>query len=358
MSSPTGPSVTDFYSSIGISQAAAPKPIIAQRAPTTNDLGYAIGQLWVNQSGDVIYCHLEDAAGIASWVILGGSSVAVEALSGNTGTAVPSGGVIQIATDSNLNSVGAANAVTVSMAAAIAPATSVTSGSFITSSATLGVTYSTNTINATGSNANIDININPKGTGQILASRGVVGAAQQISLINTDNTNNASDAVFQIACGGAAAGSPWLLYNINSATQWAVGPRNDDADAYYICQGSNLTINPTLRIDKSSFDFKIFLGNLQIGATGKQLQVKGGAVTDFIGQATLVNGVATILNTNIAATDRVFLSRSAKNASTAYGVFQVTISAGVNFVITACKSDTTTETNDQSTVDYFIVRSI
>jgi len=105
-------------------------------------------------------------------------------------------------------------------------------------------------------------------------------------------------------------------------------------------------------------DITATLGNVVINGAAKQLQVHGGAVTDFIGQATLTNGTVTVANTNIAATDRVFVTRSAKNGSTAYGVPLITITAATNFVLTACKSDTTTETGDASTFDYFIVRQV
>ena len=101
------------------------------------------------------------------------------------------------------------------------------------------------------------------------------------------------------------------------------------------------------------------LGDVVINGAAKQLQVHGGAATDFIGTATLTNGTVTVLNTNIAATDRIFVTRSAVNASTALGVFKVVKTAATNFVITACKpTDGTTETGDASTVEYFIVRQV
>ena len=99
-------------------------------------------------------------------------------------------------------------------------------------------------------------------------------------------------------------------------------------------------------------------GNIIINGAAKQLQVNGGAATDFIGQATLVAGVATILNTNIAATDRVFVTRQGKNASTGTGVFDVTINPATSFVITSLLTDGNTETNYVSTVNYFIVREL
>lgn len=90
-----------------------------------------------------------------------------------------------------------------------------------------------------------------------------------------------------------------------------------------------------------------------------RLEVNGGAVTDSIGSATLVAGVATVLNTNISASDMIIPIRSVPNSSTALGLFSYVINAGVSFVITARKpADGTTETGDLSTVRYLIVRQI
>lgn len=100
-------------------------------------------------------------------------------------------------------------------------------------------------------------------------------------------------------------------------------------------------------------------GNVLIQGAAKQLRVEGGAVTDFIGQATLVAGTVTVANTNIAATDRVFVTRSNASTSTALGVLDVSISAGASFTIDARNpTDATVQTNDVSVVDYFIVRQL
>ena len=98
--------------------------------------------------------------------------------------------------------------------------------------------------------------------------------------------------------------------------------------------------------------------NFVLGTAATQLEMNGGAATDFIGTATLVNGQVTIANTNIAATDRIFIQRSAVNASTALGNIIYTISAGVNFVVESKDLSTPAndETGDQSSFVYFIVR--
>lgn len=94
--------------------------------------------------------------------------------------------------------------------------------------------------------------------------------------------------------------------------------------------------------------------------TADQLQINGGAATDFIGTATLVSGTVTVANTNIAATDRIFIQRTAANASTTLGELSYTISAGASFTITSLILGTpaSPQTADVSTVTYLIVRQV
>jgi hypothetical protein len=99
-------------------------------------------------------------------------------------------------------------------------------------------------------------------------------------------------------------------------------------------------------------------GNLVLSDVATQLEMNGGAATDFIGTATLANGEISIANTNIAANDRIFLQRTAVNASTALGFLIYTISAGTNFTVESKDpaSPASDETGDQSSFTYFIVR--
>ncbi len=85
--------------------------------------------------------------------------------------------------------------------------------------------------------------------------------------------------------------------------------------------------------------------------------MNGGAVTDFIGTGTLVLGMVTIANTNIAATDRIVMSRSTVNGSTALGFLTYTITPSTNFVVTSYQSDgSTVATLDVSSFSYVIFR--
>lgn len=101
-------------------------------------------------------------------------------------------------------------------------------------------------------------------------------------------------------------------------------------------------------------------GNVIISGAAKQLQVEGGAVTDFIGTGTLAAGTVTIANTNIAAGDRIFLSRTAANASTTLGELSYTISAATSFTVTSLILGTpgSPQTGDLSSFAYFIVRQL
>lgn len=118
-------------------------------------------------------------------------------------------------------------------------------------------------------------------------------------------------------------------------------------------------VNAATSMTATAGDITATLGNVIINGAAKQLRNHGGAATDFIGTATLTSGTVTVANTNIAATDRIMVNRSAVNASTALGVFKVVKTAATNFIITACKpADATTETGDASTVEYFIVRQV
>lgn len=95
---------------------------------------------------------------------------------------------------------------------------------------------------------------------------------------------------------------------------------------------------------------------LVIATAGKGLTINGGAATDTIGQATLVAGVATVLNTNIAATDRIFISRRTTGGAV-IGNLTYVINVGVDFVVSSFDNDGVTATiTDVGSFDYLIVR--
>lgn len=97
-------------------------------------------------------------------------------------------------------------------------------------------------------------------------------------------------------------------------------------------------------------------GDLNLANVATKISMNGGAVTDFIGTATLVGGTVTVANTNIAAGDRIIISRSALNASPALGFLLYTISAGASFTIESYSAVGAAVVTDVSSFTYVIVR--
>lgn len=220
-------------------QNAAIQPIIARRAPTTLDTGYPLGQLWVWEgSGEWILNQV--AGGVATWNPTGGGAGVVSTIN----TLPPTAGNITIAgTASQIAVANAGSTVTLSIPAVASNTTSFTSGSFITSSATLGTTFTANSLTPTGSNADIDLLVNGKGTGGVIQSRGLVGSDVTIETTNTDNTNLASRAGFEAAVGGGGAGDPYVNFLVSGAGQFTMGIDNSDSDNFKISTGAALGTN-------------------------------------------------------------------------------------------------------------------
>lgn len=119
-----------------------PPPIISSRAPTSTDIRFPLGQVWVYQissSNASVYSLGSVAAGSATWVLLGGASGDVQTINNLS----PTNGNITIA--GTANQVGVSNAgstVTLSLPAAITAPGSLTTTTSIT--ATLGNITATN----------------------------------------------------------------------------------------------------------------------------------------------------------------------------------------------------------------------
>jgi hypothetical protein len=205
-------------------------------------------------------------------------------------------------------------------------------------------------------------NLNPLGyTGRVL------GSTKNAGVVQFDPTDFTVDEYGVVHLGGTGAvqtinNLPPTAGNITIAgTANQVGVANAGSTVTLslpaaITAPGSLTTSTTLT---SGTDITSTLGHVIINGAAKQLRVHGGAVTDFIGQATLVAGTVTIANTNIAATDRIIVERLGANGSTAVGVFNTSISAGASFTITSLNpTNGTTQTNDVSTVNYFIVRQV
>lgn len=104
-----------------------PVPVISTRAPTTSDLNYELGQVWV-RTGVGAYILTQVASGSATWASTTPAASDVDTLTGDGGGAIsPAVGNITLAGGTNITTAGAGSTITFNMDAAITLATSVTS---------------------------------------------------------------------------------------------------------------------------------------------------------------------------------------------------------------------------------------
>jgi hypothetical protein len=358
---------------LGVQAQRPPEVVLSQVAPTTNQRRFRIGTLWVDRSSNQSYQLTNVVAGSATWTLLGPGASDVDTLTGDGGGAIsPAAGNITLAGGTNITTAGAGNTITFNLDNAITVATSVTSASFFTSDAAAGLTISGNDIDADGTDANIAIVVTPKGTGDfvvdngdiqatsgdIIATRSSAAGEVTVEVTNSDNTSTDSDSFFEVAVGGTSSGNPGIRFQISGGQNYSMGIDNASAnDDLLICGDNDIGTDPLVTIAEAG-NVTVNKGNLILGAVATQIQMNGGAATDFIGEATLTAGTVTIANTNIAANDRILLSRRDINGSTALGSLTYSISAATSFTITAVQAGTpaATETNDVSIVSYVIIR--
>lgn len=291
------------YTTSGV-VGAFPNPVSFARNPTTSDRTspngnpYPVWQQWFNSANGSFWAY----AGGGSWVTLGGGSSDVNTINNLS----PTAGNITIAGTSNqITMTSAGSTVTASLPAAITVPGSL--------SATTSLAATTTVTGGTGVTAT---------TGNISATAGQVNAGTTMTAGTgiTATTGNIVATAGNVSAGG--------------------------------------TVSATTTVTAGT-DLISTAGNVLIQGAGKQLRIEGGAVTDFAGTATLTGGTVTVANTNIAATDQIYVTREGKNASTALGVLNTAIVAATSFTIEALNpTDGSLQTNDLSTVKYFIVRQL
>lgn len=109
-------------------QSLNPPPIVADRAPTTNDTKYPVGQNWIRQDTAQAWILTGVSGGAASWILSSPGASDVDTLTADGGGPIsPAGGNITLAGGTNITTSGAGNTITYNLDDAITLATSVTS---------------------------------------------------------------------------------------------------------------------------------------------------------------------------------------------------------------------------------------
>lgn len=194
----------------------------------------------------------------------------------------------------------------------------------------------------------------------LTSDRGIAGQVwvdQTNDLAYMFNKNSAGLAQWiQIVAGGGAGVFTSLI--VTGALTQTAGTVNISADAAVAAVniGTGAAAKTLTLGSATAGSVTNVNSDLVIATAGKGLTINGGAATDTIGQATLVAGAATVLNTNIAATDRIFISRRTTGGA-AIGNLTYVITAGVSFIVSSFDDDGVTATiTDVGSFDYLIIR--
>lgn len=130
---------------------------------------------------------------------------------------------------------------------------------FDTNVAAAGVTLAGTTLSADGTDANISITINAKGSGSVVQTRGEVGGDVSIDATNTDNTNGASRAGFEAAVGGTSAGDPYVNFLISGGQTFTMGIDNSvSGDPFVISDAATLGTTNVMSISGTDHDISVY----------------------------------------------------------------------------------------------------
>lgn len=152
----------------GVKAPNPPNLVLAQRAPTTQDVNHDLGSFWLNEVTSTMYVLVTLAAGVATWESFGGGSAGVDTINGLS----PAAGNITLAgTASQITAGSAASTVTFSLPAAIVAPGSLTTTT--TLEATTTVTGGTGVIATTGDIEAV--------AGDIVATAGAVSAGTTVT---------------------------------------------------------------------------------------------------------------------------------------------------------------------------------
>lgn len=373
------PNSLSYSQGFGSSPNEVTFPHYDVRPPTSTDVLYPVGKRWVDtdENSEYVLTSFSSSQGItsATWVLLGQAAGVLDTLTGDTGgTITPNAGNIDILGGDGITVAGSPNTLTISLTGGGAAIDSFqpdagTNPVVPDANGLVVMAGTANQITSTGGTNTLTFSIPSAfiapgsiastttvtaGTGLTVTTGNAVVSAGNV----TATLGNIAASAGSVSAGTSlAAGTTVTAGTGITATTGNIAASSGNVSASGTVTGGTGVIATTGGLTATAGDITATAGNVLINGAATQLRVHGGAVTDFIGTGTLVAGVATIANTNIAATDRIFLQRISAGASTAIGEFSYSISAATSFTITSLNpTDASTQTNDISTFSYFIVR--
>jgi len=192
-----------------------------------------------------------------------------------------------------------------------------------------------------------DFNFKNDAAGDIVFSVGAVEKldvkVNGVSAFKVDGNASLITTPYGVSAGQGSFSS---LVTLSDSAGLVLGAGTDSKIHY---DGTDLLINPQI---VGTGDTRLVNGDLVIADTDQTsgLSINAGLSTSTLGQATLTGGTVTINNTNIATTDRIFLSRATTGGTE--GHLSFTVSASTSFTINSSSGA------DTSVIDYFIIHQI
>lgn len=163
-----------YAQSVGVRYEDVEIPEVQTRAPTTSDIRYPIGKIWIDRVGDAAYAltSISTITGepVASWAAIGGSSVAISNVLGTANQITSSvvGGVATLSIPAAFQAPGSVTAAT----GLIATSGGVTASAGNISASAGSVSASTTVTAGTGITST---------TGNIVATAGAVSAGTTVT---------------------------------------------------------------------------------------------------------------------------------------------------------------------------------
>lgn len=338
----------------GSSSLNVQTPVVQKRAPSTQDILYRIGQLWVDSVGKSSYqlITLSSSNGltIATWNLLATNTGPLNTLQGSTGGVIaPIAGNLTIAAGTGmLSTVGTAGTITLNVNFAAPPAL----GSGTPAAVSATTLAATSGISVTG--------------GDIINSHSNAGTDVTIEVTNSDNTNGASRSGLEIATGGASSGDPYLSFEISgvAASTMTMGLDNSASDLFVISNNSLLGTSNALTLSQAGAltatttltatlgNITATNGNLSLATDGNKLLIAATSSATCSAGTFALSGAATtvISNSAITASSLILLTTQALGTVVVASTLAVTSKiAATSFTVTPSQA------TDTSTVAYIII---
>lgn len=364
-------------------------PHIETRAPTSADVNYPLGKRWVfinNGEYTLTGITITNNVGSANWALLGTNSGALNTLTGNSGGAItPAAGNINIVGTGPISVAGAGSTLTISFSGGTAAVATMTgdTGTATPSGGNIKLAGTMNEITTAASGATITFTIpatfvapgSIASTTTITAATGLTVSAGGAAITGTTTINTTGAATTTIGTGGTgavaignatgntsvtgtlttsgnltvSAGGATITgttaINATGAATTTIGTGGTGAVNIGNATGNtavtgSLTTTTTLTATLGAITASN--GNLSLATAGNKIIIATGANASVGTSAAMggTPGTVTVATTASSATAKIFYARA--TAGGTLGNVSITAQDGTGFTLTSTANETST----------------